>query len=110
MAKAIYYQQGESLDYVNSGSAAIEANTILVFGTKIGVAGCDIPAGETGSIHVRGVFKLPISGEAITAGAAVYWDDTNGVATATSSGNTLAGYAAAAAADTDTTILVNINA
>lgn len=110
MAKAIYYQQGESLDYTNSGATTIEANTVLVFGDRIGVAGCDIPAGETGSIHMKGVFKLPISSEAISAGAEVYWDDTNSVITATSSSNTKAGYAADAASATDTLILVNINA
>lgn len=110
MAKAIYYQQGESLDYTNSSGAKIEANTVLVYGDRIGIAGCDIPNGETGSIHVKGVFKLPISNEAISAGSTVYWDNSNSVITATSTSNTLAGYAAAAAASTDTLILVNINA
>jgi predicted RecA/RadA family phage recombinase len=110
MAKAKYWQSGESLDYKNSTGATIEANTVVVFGTKIGIVGCDIPAGEVGSLHVKGVFAFPISSEAITAGAAVYWDATNSVITATSTNNTLAGYAVDAVAATDTEILVNINA
>lgn len=110
MAKAKYWQQGESLDYANSTGATIEANTIVEFGSRIGIVGCDIPDGEVGSLHVKGVFALPISSEAITAGAEVYWDDTNSVITATSTGNTLAGYAVAGVAATDTEILVNINA
>lgn len=111
MASANYWQRGESLDYTNSGSAKIEAGTVIVFGTRIGVAGCDILPGEIGSLHVEGVFEFPLAAStAVTAGAAVYWDATNSVITTTSTNNTLAGYAVKAAASGDATVLVKINA
>lgn len=106
---ATYYQRGEALDYTNASGSIIEAGDVIVFGTKIGVAGCDMANGETGSIHVEGVYELPKTDtSAITAGAAVYWDGSG--ITTTSSSNTAAGYAAAAAAADAATILVKINA
>lgn len=107
---AEYLQRGETLDYTNAGSAKIEAGDVIVLGTKIGVAGCDIAVGAVGSVHVEGVYKFAKATDAITIGAAVYWDATNENITTTSTGNTLAGYAAAAAASADTTVLVKINA
>ena len=46
---------------------------------------------------------------AITAGANVYWDAGNEVATTTSSGNTLMGKAIAAAGDDDSTVRVRLS-
>ena len=107
---AEYSQRGEALDYTNAGSAKIEAGDVIVLGTKIGVAGCGIAVGAAGSVYVEGVYKFAKATDAITIGAAVYWDATNENITTTSTGNTLAGYAAAAAASADTTVLVKINA
>lgn len=59
MGKAEYWQRGETLDYKNTGTETIEANTVIIFGNHIGVAGTDILPGETGSIHVAGVFEIP---------------------------------------------------
>ena len=51
-----------------------------------------------------------IGSEAITAGADVYWDNTNGVITATAESNILAGYAIADAAAADAVVSIKINA
>lgn len=125
MATANYYQRGESLDYTNSGDSKINAGTIILFGSKIGVAGCDIAPGETGSLHVEGVFELPkdyaASDKALTAGQAVYWDNSNSVIKAavaqvvaagavTTEASPVHGYAVAAAASTAQTALIKINA
>ena len=111
MASAAFWQRGESLDYKNTGSAKIDANTIVLYGARLGVVGCDIAPGEVGSLHVTGVFELPkASSTAITAGAEVYWDATNSVITTTSTNNTLVGFAAQAALADDATVLVKINA
>ena len=112
MATATYLQRGEALDYVNSGASKIDAGTVVVLGTKIGVVAGDIAAGTTGAVHVDGVFELPEkSGEsAIAQGAAVYWDATAAAITATATSNTLAGYAAAGAGASAEKILVKINA
>lgn len=105
MAKATYWQRGESLDYVNSGDTVIEANTIVALGTRIGIVGTDINPKEKGSLHVTGVFQIAKTGGEIAMGAAVYFDGT-GITTATS--GTPAGYAAAAAAADDAVVLVKL--
>lgn len=106
MSKAAYWQRGESLDYKNSGVAVIEANTIIDLGTRIGVAGTSIDPGETGSIHVTGVYEIEKTSTAeIDMGAAVYFDGTGITADA---GGTPAGYAAAAAEADATVILVKL--
>lgn len=108
MAAATFWQRGESLDYKNTGDSVIGANTVIAYGARIGIAGGDIPAGELGSIHVEGVFALPKTDSEIAAGAEVYWNGSG--VTATAGNNVKAGYAAQAAASTDTTVLVKINA
>lgn len=53
MSKAIYWQRGESLDYVNTGVTVIEANSIIDLNKhRIAVAGTSINPNEKGSIHV----------------------------------------------------------
>ena len=42
MSKAEYWQRGESIDYKNTGSSAIEANSVIVLGKRVGVAGMTI--------------------------------------------------------------------
>lgn len=110
MAKASYWQRGDAIDFTNGTGSKIDANTIVLLGARIGVAGTDIEAGETGSLIVSGVFELPKATGAITAGAVVYWDATNSNITTTSTNNTAAGFAVAAAASADTAVLVKINA
>ncbi len=115
MAKAEYWQRGEALDYVNSGDTAIEANTIVKIGAHLGVAGGTIPAGETGVLHVGGVWDVPKTGtNAISMGQSVYWDGS-GITDAADDGGSpataypLVGYAAAAAAAAATVIRVKLN-
>ena len=113
MSKVEFWQRGEALDYTNSSNDTIEAGSVVVFGTRIGVAGCDIKPGATepGSLHVEGVFSFAKStSAAITAGAEVYFNATDGEITTTANGNTKAGYAVEAAAKDATTVLVKINA
>ena len=92
MAKAIYIQRGEALDYTNSTTNSIEANAVLVMGGIVGVAGCDIPPGTKGSLHVMGVYAFPKAAGAIAAGTALLWDGTAG--TVSESGGVPLGYAA----------------
>lgn len=110
MAKGTYFQKGESLDYTNTGSAKIGFGDVIVIGSHIGIAGDDIAAGETGAVHVTGVFMLPKADSgAIAVGTDVKWDNANGVAAAAGSGDTVIGYAAAAAAAADTSVFVKLN-
>lgn len=105
--KATYWQRGESLDYVNSGSTVIEANSIINLGTRIGIAGTSINPNEKGSVHVVGIYQFTKKDTgAITLGTAVYYSE-DGI-TATADGNTPAGYAAEASVAGASTILVKL--
>ncbi len=105
---AEYLQRGESLDYTNATDDLIPDGTVVAIGDRIGVTGCPIPSGRTGSLHVVGVFQIKKTGTAaVELGKTVYFDG-NGI-TDTASGNTKAGYAAAPAAAGDDSILVQIN-
>lgn len=125
MAKAKFWQKGESIDYVNGTGSKIDANTIILYGSRLAVAGCDIAAGEKGSLYVSGVFEMPKdygdSGKALTAGQEVYWDNTNSVIKAavaqvvaeglvTTEASAVNGFVVAAALTTDQKCLVKINA
>lgn len=125
MATAKFWQKGESIDYTNGTGAKINANTIILFGSRLAVAGCDIPDGEKGSLYVSGVFEMPKeyadSGKALTAGQEVQWDDSNSYIKAavaqvvtggsvTTEASAVHGFVVAAAASADRTCLVKINA
>ena len=111
---AKYWQKGEVLDY--KASAAVRNGEVVRLGTRIGVAGEDIAAGEIGHLHVVGVFEMERATGAMTMGAAVYYDETNkNITTVASTGaspnvvnNIPAGYAAAPAASGDETVLVKL--
>ncbi len=114
MGKAAYWQRGEALDYRNATDTKIEANTVIPFGSHIGIAGTDILPGELGSLHVTGVFEMPktVAG-AIEMGTEVYFDgegitDAGDDGEESSTAYPLAGYAAQAAAAADTVILVKL--
>lgn len=106
MAKATYWQKGETLDYIPTADQ--KAGDIVSLGTRVGVIGEDVQAGQPGHVHVEGVYKIPKDTAAIGLGAAVYFDATSGVVTATATGNVPAGYAVAAAAASDTVALVKL--
>lgn len=106
MSKAVFWQRGEALDYTNKGVSVIEANTVIDLSTRIGVAGTDIAPGQTGSLHVTGIYEIKKTGtKEIALGAAVYFDGT-GITDDTS--GTPAGYAAADTGADDTVILVKL--
>lgn len=105
---AEYLQRGESLDYTNATEELIPAGTIVEIGDHIGVTGCPIPAGQTGSLHVVGVFEIEKTESAdIEMGKTVYFDG-KGITSDSESEYPVAGYAAAPAAAADTTILVKL--
>lgn len=110
MSKASYFQRGETLDYTNSGSEAIEAGEVIVVGKRIGIAATLIKPGQIGTVDVVGVFHMPKATGAITMGAPVYWNAASGNITTTDTGNVPAGFAAAAAGSDDAEVLVKINA
>lgn len=107
MAKAKYWHKGNSIDYVNNTDAIIEANTVVVIGSHIGMAGTDIAPGETGSLVMEGVWKIPKGDVEIEAGDAVYFNAASGMITKTNS-DVPAGYAVEAAAASAAEVLVKL--
>lgn len=104
-----YVQPGEVMDY--TAPAAITSGSAIKVGSRIGVALSDIASGATGPVQMSGVFSQPkLSTDVVTQGALLYWDDTNDRLTLTASGNTLAGYAFAAAGNGATTVAIKLNA
>jgi predicted RecA/RadA family phage recombinase len=104
---AEYWQRGEALDYTNSTDSTIPANTIVQIGSRIGVTGCSIAPGDTGSLHVGGVWEIPKTGtDAIEMGTTVYFDGTG--ITSTEKDAVEVGYAAAPATADATSILVKL--
>ena len=69
---AKYWQRGETIDYTATDDLA--NGDVVNLATRIGVAGDDIAAGETGAVHVVGVFEMPKATGAVTVGQALYWD------------------------------------
>lgn len=86
---AEFIQKGDTLNYTAS-SAAVKAGAVINLTSRIGVAAADIAKGETGAVHVVGVFELPLTDDSIAQGAAVYWDGSG--VTATAGENTPAGF------------------
>ena len=106
MAKAIYLQEGETIDYVN-GATAVDYMDIIDLTSRIGVAAQDIAANTTGSISLEGVYTLPCdSAKSFIVGAPVFWDAAAGNATDVIT-ETPAGFAVVAAT-TETTVTIKL--
>ena len=105
---ARYWQKGETLDYTAT-EKAVTNGQVVSLGDRIGVAGNDIAKGETGALHVTGVFIMEKAASVtVTMGAALYYNTTDGNITTTSTSNVPAGYAAAPADSADETVLVKL--
>ena len=107
MSKATFWQRGEALDYMNKEDTTIEANTIVVIGSRIGVIGTNIAPGELGTVHVTSVFEMSKAAEEIAFGDTLYWDVENACLTKTA-GDIVAGYATSDATVSDSTVRVKL--
>ena len=114
-----FVQPGEVLDFINSTGAAIAAGAAVVIGSLLGVACGLVAIGAAGQAAVVGVFALPKKQEAFAAGDEVWWDSDGdpyggtagtGALTTKSYGNVFAGIITEAAASTDTTARVKLQA
>jgi predicted RecA/RadA family phage recombinase len=112
MALSTFIHDGNSIDH--TPGSAVAAGAVVVQGELIGVAKVDIPANALGALAVTGVFDFPKAtgaSTAITAGANVYWDATNSVATTDddTGNNKLLGKTVLAAADADATVRIRMS-
>jgi predicted RecA/RadA family phage recombinase len=111
MATARFIHDGNSIDH--TPSADVAAGDVVVQGDLIGIAKLDIAAGTLGALAVTGVFDVPKTagvGEAMAAGAKVYWDVADGIAKedAEAGANKYLGKTVLAAVDDDTTVRVRL--
>lgn len=100
-------QKGNIIDYTPSG-VNITAGDVVVAGTFVGVAQNDIADGTLGSVAITGVWEVPKGTATFTQGAAVYWNATNGYATATDTDTYMGRAWAANSSSSAGTLLVRL--
>lgn len=102
-----FVQQGNTLDLTAPAGGLVSGQGHL-FGDLFGVAATDIAAGTKGAVALTGVYHLPkAAGEALTEGAAAYWD--GGKVTTTAAGNSKIGNATEATAAAAATVAVRLS-
>ena len=75
--------EGETIPYTNPTGSTIEYLDVVDLGTRIGIAACQIKAGESGTLDVANCYELPASTtEAFDMSQEVFWDGTKLVGTA----------------------------
>jgi len=106
---AVYVQTGEMIDY--TPGSAVTGGDVVVIGSIVAIAKRDIAANALGAVAIKGVFRVAKdtgSASAIAAGAKLYWDAINEVATTTAGSNKVLGYAVAAATAAAATVDVDL--
>lgn len=103
-----FIRKGEVLDYTATGED-IYTGSLVIMGSIAGIAKTDIAIGETGAVHITGVYRLPKASDTITQGTKVYWNNTNSTITTTKADNVLIGVAANNAISSDGSVQVLLN-
>lgn len=100
-----YYRARADIIDLTAPSGGVTVGLFYLIGAILVMANVTAAEGELFAGVPRGLFDecAKATGSAWTEGQKVYWDDTNKRFTATATGNTLVGFAAAAAAAGDTT-------
>ena len=88
-----FIEKGEVLNYT-AANKPIASGDVVIIGNIVGIAKTDIAVGETGAMHITGVYSLPKAAEAITQGMKVYWNTANGNVTLNKTDSVLIGIAA----------------
>jgi len=108
--KATFFQNGNMIDFTNSTDTAIAAGAVVSLNDeRVGIAACDIAAGETGTLAISGVFTVAkAAGTAIKQGQAVKYDATNDNFGVGDTAKVAAGFAVSEAAADAVTMEVKI--
>jgi predicted RecA/RadA family phage recombinase len=88
-----FIEKGEVLNYT-AVNKPIASGDVVIIGNIAGIAKTDIAVGETGAVHITGVYSLPKAAEAITQGMKVYWSNVNQNVALNKADATLIGVAA----------------
>ncbi len=96
-----FIQEGDTIDHI--AGADIASDDVVVLGNRIGVACADILNGASGSVKVKGVFKLPkTDAQSWAVYDEVFYDSGTGLLTnATGAGKIHAGFCVIAAGSSD---------
>lgn len=104
-----FHQPGDTVTF--TASVTVTSGQPVAMGSLFGIAVTDATSGQTFEAALVGVFDLPKATGAVTAGAKIYWDASEGEVTtdADSGANPLIGAAVAAAASDAATVKVRLN-
>jgi predicted RecA/RadA family phage recombinase len=91
--QGVFQQQGDIIDFLNTGEDTIAAGQVVPLVSRIGFAVTDIAPGAIGGVAVKGVFSdVPSDNTAaFDAGDTLYWDVTANKLTKTATDNTPTG-------------------
>ena len=102
-----FIQPGDSLAVAVPYAGGVTSGQGVLVGALFGVAAVDGAQNATIEVQTKGVFDLSKQPAlAITAGARVFWDDTNRRITTTATGNYQVGLCTVAALAADATVRV----
>lgn len=105
-----YVQPGDSLALAVPYAGGVTSGQGVLVGALFGVAAVDGVQNAVIECQTKGVFDIAKEPAlAITAGARVFWDNTNRRMTTTATGNFQVGIASLAALAADTTVRVWLN-
>ena len=105
-----FVQPGDSLAVTIPYATGVTAGQGVLVGALFGVAAVDGAQNAVIEAATQGVFDITKQPAlAITAGARLFWDDTNRRVTTTATGNFSIGIATAAALAADATVRVWLN-
>ena len=105
-----FVQNGSTIP-VTAPAGGVASGDGMLLGSLFGVASEDAAAGVTVEMATTGVYDLPkVSGLAVTAGALIYWDQSDAAATpASASDAVLIGAAIEAAGGSAATVRTRLN-
>lgn len=107
MAKAIYIQDDDCIDYTPNSD--LVAGDVVDLGNFVGITNHDIPNGTLGSLRLEGVYDVVKTTDTIAIGDKIYWVVSSQFATKTSAGSdAVMGYAVLPAASGDATVRVRL--
>ena len=105
-----FLQPGDSLAVAVPYASGVTAGQGVLVGALFGIAAVDGVQNAVIECQTQGVFDITKQPSlAITAGARVFWDDTNRRITTTATSNYQVGIAVLAALAADTTVRVWLN-
>lgn len=103
-----FVYDGEHFNYTAGGT--VTNGDLVPMTDMVGLALAPATSGVVIAVRTEGVAELTkVTGDTITQGQIVYWDNSAKKITTTSSGNTRAGKAYAAAGNGVTKVMVKLN-